>query len=365
MLGQLDPQALVQLQQQQQQIPRNAASKFQQTFSFDEQMPNNSYYDSGVNHRNNLLQQAQSHSFNTDMLSNNDFNNQQLDMMQQQQNQYYRNNNINNPKRQTLKRAPRINDNEEMIGEDEFAALNPQQQHLIRMRQQQYSNSSGQESGIGSSVYSNTTNSALGTNEILANRLLQTNNNSNSINNQNIIDPKRLMMDPKLIAQQGQPVVPVNDQAAAAAAAAAVPALPRRKSLPSIVKTKSYKEDETAYSSSELNNKNQETFIIENGIKKRVIEKINSDAEFAATMGDTGDGDVKRRMPTTIDFDNGTPQLPRKIIIESVTNVNNAVSSSSSKKDTKRVSMPSIQAYLNPKFANKGKIFILNLYIKT
>lgn len=342
MLGQLDPQALAQLQQ----MPRNANSKFQQTFSFDEQMPN-SYYGAGVNQRANLLQQAQSHSFNTDMLANVDFNNQQLDMMQSQQSQYnaaaY---NRNNSKRQTLKRAPRINDNEE-ITEDEFASLSPQQQqHLIMMRNQQYSNSSGQESGIGSSVYTNATNSAHGTNELLNNRQMP----------QNLADSSR--MDPS-IAQRGgqkqQQQQQSSDLDKMAAAAAAVPALPRRKSLPSIVKTKSYKEDETAYSSSELNTKNQETFIIENGIKKRVIEKINSDAAVAG--GDTGD-EIRRRQPTTIDIENGTPQLPRKIIIESVNNVEAAASSS--KSNAKRVSMPSIQAYLNPKFANKGNLFGLS-----
>lgn len=197
------------------------------------------------------------------------------------------------------------------------------------LRNQQYSNSNGQESGIGSSVYSNATNSANGTNELLNNR--------------------QMSQDPNIAQRSGQLIA--NDQQIQQQQQAEIPALPRRKSLPSIVKTKSYREDETAYSSSELNNKNQETFIIENGIKKRVVEKVNSDADVLAAGGDTGD-EIRRRQPTTIDFDNGTPQLPRKIIIESMNSVNNTTSSS--KSNAKRVSMPSIQAYLNPKFANKG-----------
>ena len=70
MLGQLDPQALGQRQ------------KFQhQNLSFDE----NTYYDTGVNfQRAHLLQQAQSHSFNADMLSHVDYGNQQMDQYQQQ-----------------------------------------------------------------------------------------------------------------------------------------------------------------------------------------------------------------------------------------------------------------------------------------
>ena len=52
------------------------------------------------------------------------------------------------------------------------------------------------------------------------------------------------------------------------------------------------------------------------------------------------------------DDDEQSPQLPRKIILESITSLN----SPNSKYNTssKRVSMPSIPAYLSPKFANKG-----------
>jgi hypothetical protein len=281
------------------------------------------FYDS--HQRANLLQQAQSHSFNTDMLSSSDFSQQD-------------NFNRNNMKRQTLKRAPRINDNEPPeLTEEEFASLSPQQQqHLIMLRSQQYSNSSGQESGIGSSVYTNSAN------EILNNRHMPSNNQMLDSN----IAQRQLSSQQQQQQQSPPPVDMVTAQQA-------LP-LPRRKSLPSIVKTKSYREDETAYSSSELNNKNQETFIIENGIKKRVIEKINSDAHMAA---DSDEATTRRRAPTTIDFDNGTPQLPRKMIIESITSVSQAPSSS---KEAKRVSMPSIQAYLNPKFANKGSFFLLS-----
>ena len=150
-----------------------------QNYSFDEQqLPQNAYYD-GINHRLNILQQAQSHSFNMDMNmppSASSTQQQQLEYLQQQQQIFQR----NNPKRSTLKRAQRVVDNsseEIMNGTGPGAAdlnlmgLTPQQQLLI-MRNQQYSNnSSGQESGLGtgSSNYTNATNSAHGTHDLLHN----------------------------------------------------------------------------------------------------------------------------------------------------------------------------------------------------
>ena len=123
---------------------------------------------------------------------------------------------------------------------------------------------------------------------------------------------------------------------------------PRRKSLPSIVKTSQFKEDETAHSSAHLNPKNQETFIIENGIKKRVIEKNNSkNMNEEPGLDDEG---VKRRIKIKYDTDE-TPQLPRKMVIESNYNVNKPTGTT----DSKRVSMPSITAHLTPQLASKSR----------
>ena len=138
------------------------------------------------------------------------------------------------------------------------------------------------------------------------------------------------------------------------------PKQPRRKSLPSIVKADKFKEDEIAHSSAELNPKNQQTFIIENGIKKRVVEKNNS----KSTIADAGldeNGVVKRRIKIQYDTDE-TPQLPRKMVIESNYNVNRPTGTTNSK----RVSMPSINsAHVNPMLASKGETFAaIIIYMK-
>ncbi len=337
-----------------------------QNYSFEEQLPNN-YFDGGINHRLNLLQQAQSHSFNMDIL-NNISPNQQIDFLQQQQ---FNNNSLfqrNNPKRNTLRRAQRITDNsvEDLSGPD-LAGLSPQQQQqLLLIRNQHYSNnSSGQESGLGtgSSVYTNLNNSTIGTHEVLQqrnlyditknidsnnNNLSNTNNNSNNNTNNNLAGRQTINSELDHILQQA-------------------PQIPRRKSLPSIVKAKSFKEDETAHSSSDLNNKVEETFIIENGIRKRVTEKSNSIINQNKLNNDEAklgaiDSDFDSKLPKryNLDDDEQTPQLPRKILLESITSID------SPKSISKRVSMPSIPAYLCPKFANKGtkhKFFGNNKYL--
>lgn len=401
MLG-LDAQTLAQLQQQQQQ----QQSYMQQNkhlypnYSFDEQqLPTNSYYEEGGGGgggRMNLLQQAQSHSFNMDMANSvvgagsggpsfDYTGGGQFDR--------------NNPRRNTLKRGQRVVDqsNEELNNnvstlmnmspaELGLLGISPQQQQqiLMNMRAQQYSNnSSGQESGIGSSVY---TNSAHGTHDLLVNTTnaqmsVRPNLSPNSQINRalggvvgggqeirpNNQSPSSLLHQQQvhqLHQQQHQQPSPTANQTTnsldISQTAAAASSLPRRKSLPSIVKSKSFKEDETAHSSAELNDRNtQDMFIIENGIRKRVCEKTNSalnqnkneTTPAAAGLNDTGsdyESNMNKKMP--IDFDDDeTPQLPRKIVLESITSLDMLSTNTSSK----RVSMPSIPAYLSPKFASK------------
>ena len=331
-------------------IPNNK-NLVHQNFSFEEQLPNN-YFDGGINHRLNLLQQAQSHSFNMDILNN--IPNQHIDFLQQNFNNNNNNNNSlfqrNNPKRNTLRRAQRITDNSvEDLTNTDFVGLNPQQQQqLLLIRNQHFSNnSSGQESGLGtgSSVYTNLNNSTIGTHDVqqrntcdINNKNHDLNNNNNTANNNNINGKQSVNSNISNLDQFLHP-----------------PQLPRRKSLPSIVKAKSFKEDETAHSSSDLNNKGEETFIIENGIRKRVTEKSNSiinhnklNSDEAKSNATDSDFDSKLPKRYNLDDDEQTPQLPRKILIESVTSIDSPKSSS------KRVSMPSIPAYLSPKYANKG-----------
>lgn len=410
----------------QQQQPGGPSNKHLfQNYSFDEQLPASYYEDGGMNHRMNLLQQAQSHSFNMDMLSNMSTNPAEYAAAAAAAAAAGQPFDRNNPRRNTLKRGQRVVDqsSDELThqqhllqnnvsnllnmspAELSMLGLSPQQhQQLLMMRQQQYSNnSSGQESGIGSSVY---TNSAHGTHDLLINTNAQSssmmprpNISPNSHQQHHLIagggaarlfgvqDPNNkenlLISSPHQQQQMNSTMNSsmINNQMSldlSLAAAAAAAALPRRKSLPSIVKSKSFKEDETAHSSAELNDKNQEMFIIENGIRKRVCEKTNSalnnqqnkhDAGFAAAGGGAGgpsgnesdletssqaagaasSGDKTRR--GLLDFDDDeTPQLPRKIVLESINNLDLHSTSSNSK----RVSMPSIPAYLNPKFASKG-----------
>ncbi|CAF0800904.1 unnamed protein product [Didymodactylos carnosus] len=98
--------------------------------------------------------------------------------------------------------------------------------------------------------------------------------------------------------------------------------VPRRKSLPSIVKNPGYKDNETARSSDNL--KNKETFIIENGIRKRVTEQPQK-------LTDSGNPVPMSNALTS----SGSPSLPRKVILESITNINQTSAN-------KRVSMPTL-----------------------
>ncbi|CAF3578137.1 unnamed protein product [Rotaria sp. Silwood1] len=103
--------------------------------------------------------------------------------------------------------------------------------------------------------------------------------------------------------------------------------IPRRKSLPSIVKTKpgDYKIDETARSSDNLQEK--ETFIIENGIRKRVTE-----------LGPTYYTESGTPIPqaTVMTSSSGSPTLARRIILESVTRVDAPTSTTSGTGGNKR-----------------------------
>jgi len=241
---------------------------------------------------------------------------------QQQQNMYQR----NNPRRNTLKRSQRVADAsvEDMNNLAGVDQIQSQQQQSIR--NQQYSiNSSVQESGIG-------TGSSVHTNASGAQDLLQR-------SQKNSLSPSRK-----------------NNEKIRENVSPAALQIPRRKSLPSIVKTKSFKEDETAHSSSNLNAKNQETFIIENGIRKRVTEKSNSAVNQKNLTNDDASNRVQDEL-TMLKYkyeydDDQTPQLPRKIILESISTLNSPDLTNNSK--SKRVSMPSIPAYLDPKLATKG-----------
>jgi hypothetical protein len=409
----LDAQTLSQLQQQQAYLPLHQKHQmFQhnyQNHSFDEQqlpsnsMSNSAFYDqqsrnavaAAVQNQNNLLLQAQSHSFNMDMMTPS----QQIEFLQQQQQQFQR----NNMKRSTLKRGQRVNDATDdsdtagastAIDQNDFLNSSQQQQqhHLLMMRQHQH-NSSGQESGIGSSVY---TNSAHGTNELLnmqhhphLHHLQHPQHHLNHHNHQrlNNTSPHRAAtaatplhsLDPNQNTGLLNSSAPnsnmhspnsntINNNITIVEPIAPPVQLPRRKSLPSIVKSsKAFKEDETAHSSSDLDRKNQELFIIENGIRKRVTAKTNS-ALNQKNPGDDNNLDQdgmntnanERVLPRVYqyeDYDDHTPELPRKILFESITSINSTAKSpgGGGAGVSKRVSMPSIPAYLNPKFAKKSK----------
>ncbi|CAF0784947.1 unnamed protein product [Rotaria sordida] len=108
--------------------------------------------------------------------------------------------------------------------------------------------------------------------------------------------------------------------------------IPRRKSLPSIVKTKpgDYKIDETARSSDNLQEK--ETFIIENGIRKRVTG-------LAPTYTESG---TPIPQATVMTSSSGSPTLARRVILESVKRVDGPTSTTSGTGGNQRGSMPTI-----------------------
>ena len=109
--------------------------------------------------------------------------------------------------------------------------------------------------------------------------------------------------------------------------------IPKRKSLPSIVKAppNDYKIDETARSSDHL--PANETFIIENGIRKRVTAQ-------PPTYTDSGSLIPQASVMTS---SSGSPILARRILLESVTRLDQPNSSASATTGgNKRVSMPTL-----------------------
>ena len=110
--------------------------------------------------------------------------------------------------------------------------------------------------------------------------------------------------------------------------------IPKRKSLPSIVKAlpKDYKADETARSSDNLPEK--ETFIIENGIRKRVTAQ-------PPTYTDSGSLIPQASVMTS---SSGSPVLARRVLLESVNRIDQPTSTSSATTTggNKRGSMPTL-----------------------
>lgn len=133
------------------------------------------------------------------------------------------------------------------------------------------------------------------------------------------------------LGNQTHPSVPATSMADPYDVPAPIP-IPRRKSLPSIVKTTpdDYKVDETARSSDHL--PGNETFIIENGIRKRVTEQAPSYTESGTVLPQT----------TVMTSSTGSPTLARRIILESVQRVNQLPSGLTHTGGTKRVSMPTL-----------------------
>jgi hypothetical protein len=129
--------------------------------------------------------------------------------------------------------------------------------------------------------------------------------------------------------------------------------IPRRKSLPSIVKIKpgDYKIDETARSSDNLQEK--ETFIIENGIRKRVTEQAPTYTESGTPIPQA----------TVMTSSSGSPTLARRIILESVTRVDALTSTISGTGGNKRGSMPTLVNVARKRQAAPSKLFFFILKI--
>lgn len=108
--------------------------------------------------------------------------------------------------------------------------------------------------------------------------------------------------------------------------------IPKRKSLPSIVNTipGDYKIDETARSSDNL--KEKETFIIENGIRKRVTATKPTYTE-SGSMVPQG---------TVMTSSSGSPILAHRVILESITKLDDTKSITSNTGGNKRGSMPTV-----------------------
>jgi hypothetical protein len=130
--------------------------------------------------------------------------------------------------------------------------------------------------------------------------------------------------------------------------------IPRRKSLPSIVKIKpgDYKIDETARSSDNLQEK--ETFIIENGIRKRVTEQAPTYTESGTPIPQA----------TVMTSSTGSPTLARRIILESVTRVDAPTSTTSGTGGNKRGSMPTLVNVARKRQAAPSMFIKESIYMK-
>jgi hypothetical protein len=87
-----------------------------------------------------------------------------------------------------------------------------------------------------------------------------------------------------------------------------------------------------------------------------VVETHNSKNQDLADEADESAEGVKRRIKVKYETDE-TPQLPRKMVIQSITSVNRTTT------DSKRVSMPSISANLTPQLASKSKPPVSPLFL--
>jgi hypothetical protein len=109
--------------------------------------------------------------------------------------------------------------------------------------------------------------------------------------------------------------------------------IPKRKSLPSIVQTapSDYKADETARSSDHLSTK--ETFIIENGIRKRVTAQPPTYTESGTLVPQA----------SVMMSSSGSPVLTHRVLIESINELDQANALlSTNTGGNKRVSMPTL-----------------------
>lgn len=126
--------------------------------------------------------------------------------------------------------------------------------------------------------------------------------------------------------------------------------VPKRKSLPSIVKTSpgAYKIDETARSSDNL--KEKETFIIENGIRKRVTAQAPEYTESGSLVPQA----------SVMTSSSGSPILARRVILESVTKLDIPSSTTSHTGGNKRGSMPTVVNIARHRQEAPSKFIFLN-----
>ena len=130
--------------------------------------------------------------------------------------------------------------------------------------------------------------------------------------------------------------------------------IPKRKSLPSIVKTMpgDYKINETARSSDNL--KEKETFIIENGIRKRVTaqEPTYTESGSIAPQG------------TVMTSSSGSPILARRVILESITKLDKSKLTTNSTGGNKRGSMPAVVNMVKKRYETPSTLIIEYLKIE-